>query len=72
MSTPERPTLSADEQARRRKAVECANWSARMEGLPGPLPERVLLDELWITGRITTEEKTARVHAMMKARDKVA
>jgi len=43
-----------------------------MEGLPGPLPERVLLDELWITGRITTEEKTARVHAMMKARDKVA
>jgi hypothetical protein len=70
MNIQARPTITAEEQARRRKNVDKANWSARMEGLPDPLPGRIALDELWITGQISSEEKTARVHAMMKARDK--
>ena len=72
MSTPERPALSAEEQARRRKVIESAAWDARMEGLPSPLPERVVLDELWISGQITRAERRERIDTMLKARDKLA
>lgn len=61
--------LPLAEQERRRKVVSGAAWSARMEGLGKPLPERVALDELWITGKISREERRDRIHSMMKARD---
>lgn len=72
MNIQTRPTITAEEQARRRKVVDMASWDARMEGLPGPLPERVTLDELWITGQITREERRARIEAMLTARNKLA
>lgn len=62
------PVISEDEQARRRKAVESARWSARMAGLGVPEPDYVALDELWITGQITKEEQRARLHEMLRQR----
>ena len=62
------PVMSEEEQARRRKAVERADWSARMAGLGKPTPEDVALDELWITGHISKEEQRARLHDMLRQR----
>lgn len=62
------PRVSQEEQARRRKTVESARWSARMAGLGVPEPDYVALDELWITGQISKEEQRARLHEMLKQR----
>jgi hypothetical protein len=69
MNSEARIALPPEEQARRRKVVAQARWSAKMEGLGDPLPERLVLDELWITGQISREERRARLHAMLEARD---
>jgi hypothetical protein len=39
-----------------------------MAGLGKPSPEAVALDELWITGQISREERHARIVDMVKAR----
>lgn len=62
------PSISEEEQTRRRKAVESARWSARMAGLGVPKPEYIALDELWITGQITKEEQHIRLHKMLRQR----
>lgn len=72
MNIPARPTLSADEQARRRKAVSSADWSCRMEGLGNPSADRSALDEQWIVGQITRSEYEARAVALVKQRLKLA
>lgn len=72
MSTPERPTISVEEQARRRKAVSSADWSCRMAGLGKPTAGRVALDEEWISGQITRSEYEARAIALAKQRLKPA
>lgn len=66
MNIQARPKISAEEQARRRKIVESATWSARMEGFGDPLPERVVLDELYIAGEITREERRERLDKFLK------
>lgn len=71
MNVQARPTLSAEEQARRRKLVDEAAWAARMEGLGMPDPAYAALDELWISGQITHEEHVKRAHAMLRARSKL-
>jgi len=60
--------VGPEEQARRRKLVSSADWSAQMAGLGKPSPEAVALDELWITGQISREERHARIVDMVKAR----
>ena len=60
-------SISTDEQTRRRKVVESARWSNRMEGHGMPFLERVALDELWITGQITREERDRRLQDFLKA-----
>lgn len=37
-----------------------------MAGLGVPEPEYVALDELWITGQITKEEQSIRLHEMLR------
>lgn len=69
MNVQARPLLPAAEQARRRKIVASAAWSARMEGLGRPLPERVALDELWITGQISRDERREQIRAMLTGRN---
>lgn len=59
--------LSAAEQARRRKTVEAARWDAEMEGLGKPSAERIALDDLYITGAITRDERRARIVDMVAA-----
>ncbi len=68
MNIQARPILSAEEEARRRKIVSRADWSCRMEGLGKPSPERVALDESWITGAISRPEYEAQALAQVKAR----
>ena len=58
--------ISAEEQARRRKQVSTARWLGRAEGLGTPGPEYGVIDELWVTGKITREERRSRIDAMMK------
>ena len=60
--------LSAEEQARRRKMVSSANWSARMAGLGKPDAESVMLAELWITGQISSDERRVRIVASIRER----
>ena len=71
MSTPERPTISVEEQARRRKAVSSADWSCHGR-LGKPTADRVALDEEWISGQITRSEYEARAIALAKQRLKPA
>lgn len=68
MNVQAHPVLPKAEQDRRRKVVSGAAWAARMEGLGKPAPEFAALDELWITGQISREERLARAHSMLKAR----
>ena len=70
MNSEVRTALPPEEQARRRKLVSSADWSAQMAGLGKPSPEVVELDELWITGQISREERSARLHAMAQAMTK--
>jgi hypothetical protein len=70
MTSEARIALPSEEQARRRKLVSSADWSAQMAGLGKPSPEVVELDELWITGQISREERRARLHAMAQAMTK--
>lgn len=52
--------ISHEEIARRRRIVEEANWSVRMEGLGEQDAEYNALSELWITGKITRDELELR------------
>lgn len=49
--------LSAEEQTTRRKQVSAARQFARMTGKETPGPEYGAIDELWVTGKITREER---------------
>ena len=64
MNIQARVPLPVDEQARRRKAASAAHWSGRMEGLGKPTEEELAINELWITGEISSEEHTRRVHKL--------
>jgi hypothetical protein len=68
MNSEARIALPPEEQARRREVVEQADWSCQMEGLGKPLPDRIVLDELWITGRIGRKDYEDRVIALAKGR----
>jgi hypothetical protein len=62
------PVISEEDQARSRKAADSARWSALMAGFGVPEPDCVALDELWITGQITKEERRDRIHDMLRQR----
>lgn len=60
--------IGPEEEARRRKVVSKANWSAAMEGLGEPTSEYSALSELWIAGVITREELRERRRQMVMVR----
>ncbi len=65
---PHKSKVSSKEEARRRKVVSKANWSAAMEGVGEPTPEYTTISELWITGEITREELRERRGQLVKER----
>jgi hypothetical protein len=67
MNSEARIALPPEEQARRREVVSSAAWAAEMEGLGKPDPAFIVLDELWISGQISREERMNRAHAMLRA-----
>ena len=58
-----RPTLSDEERARRRKAVETARASNQLSGFE-PDPEAEALNARYIAGELTSDELTAAILAL--------
>jgi Antitoxin VbhA len=54
-------TITPDEHARRRYAVEQANAHNRIEGIE-PNPAADAIYALWIAGKIDSDEVTRRIH----------
>lgn len=70
MNKPLQPNpISPEEVALRRKTVSSAAWAARMEGLGRPAAEFAELDELWINGKISRDERVRRAKEMLKSRN---
>lgn len=60
------PPLSAEEQARRRQAVDDALVNTRLEGLE-PDPIALIYTERYVRGEITIDEAIAEYLAQIKA-----
>jgi len=57
------PRVSAEERARRQRAIDFARGSVRFEGLI-PSPEGEQINQRFISGEITIEEALAEVGAL--------
>ena len=58
-----RPSLSKEERARRRKAVETARASNQLSGFE-PAPTAEALNALYVAGELTRDELTAAILAL--------
>jgi hypothetical protein len=57
------PQISADERAKRQRAIDFARGSVRFEGLI-PSPEGEQINQRFISGKITIQEALAEVETL--------